>query len=676
MSQQVKLQQALFGYRDGHNLLAASTSLAPRVRQFLATVTDSSGPESNRAFEGALTGLPVPDTDFYAIFRTWPDPEMPRPGCVCSHVILIQLADLARIQSLVTLGVLCSRPAQPIDFGKYEQPLLFDVSKLDRDAACAHDERRLHYLVRALYEHPEAGVVILDEESACWERAIFLVWSQQWPRLRREFAFSTGSLGDRRLAGIAFDLQIAPVRSERLWRRSEYPTLLLSYPDPATELNCEVSKHWITIAEEDFRDSSDHRFRQFLFDYGSDVEHPRAGFGKLATVYKQVRTESEASWADLLCMVAESFPAPSEAGRLKRQLVTLPEYLDSSVKLERAWSIVSFLLDTPQSRAYPPLDFDFSVSAVSLWREKREQTISLLSRLVQRDENRAALSFAEGIASAVDSVSLRAIAEEYGELVPLIIRHNVALAFEIDTWKLGGHIQTQVFETLTKLALSHEDWGRIVGAMFIAATYVSVREAVSMAGPCAMKGSFRWITDPVASGVIPSHSWRDALTSSAVAELSNGNQLLPAQLALCAWCVPSEEVRRTLSAIREDVRQLSDASPTAIPAPLRVHTAFLLLTLGLRSDSECGVNLVLRNFFTVHSALASSAHSSESWWLLAPELPSLGWWKDWDYCKRLRRAARHALAKRRACGRLGAFANTAEERRIAEKFCEYERKTQ
>ena len=51
MAEQIKLQQALFGYRDGHNLLAASTALTPRARQFLATITDSSGPENNREFE-------------------------------------------------------------------------------------------------------------------------------------------------------------------------------------------------------------------------------------------------------------------------------------------------------------------------------------------------------------------------------------------------------------------------------------------------------------------------------------------------------------------------------------------------------------------------------------------------------------------------------------------------
>jgi hypothetical protein len=670
MADKIRLQQALFGYRDGHNLLATSTPLTSRVRQFLATITDSSGPENNKSFEGAFTGLPVPETDFYALFRTWTAQEMPRPGCVWSHVILVELADLARIPELLLLGQYCSRPSVPIDLACYEEPLALDVTNTKDIIIYKPDHKRLSYLVRTLYDYPDASVVILDEASSFWENEVFKVWTQQWPRLRREFVFSTGSLGDRRLAGISFDLQIAPISSERLWRRTEDLTLLVRYSPMLDELIGETDDELVSIVEKDLSNASNRSFRQFLFDYGSDVEKPRAGFGKLAAVYKHVRTLSDASWQDILNLVGEFFPSPNEAVRLKKWLITLPVTLNSSAKLERVWSIVSFLLDSQQSVTYPIADFDFANFAHFLWREKRGQTLALLSRLVQQDEKPAALSFAEAIANVVDSCSLRAIAEGNAELVTLVIRHNPALAFEVDTWKLNGHIQTQVFETLKKLSLSPADWGQVVGAMFIAATYVSVREAVTMAAPFAMVGAFRWLDNEVAKSVLPSHSWRDALASAAVEELKRNRYLQPAKLALSAWCIPADELRWVLSASREDIQRLSESSLEDIPYPLRLPTAFLLLTLGLRSEEECGVNLVLKNFFTVHAALASSSHSSESWWLLSPELPSLGWWKDWDHCKRLRRAVRNILGQHHVYGGLMAFATTAEERRIAEKFRE------
>src|SRR5713226_7421421 len=113
MPESFQVEQALFGYREGHNLVAASVALAPRVRQFLANVTDVSGPDSSVGFEASYTGLPVPETNYYALFCTWPAPEMPRPGCVWSHVLLLGLTDLARIPDLSILRSLCLRPTVP-----------------------------------------------------------------------------------------------------------------------------------------------------------------------------------------------------------------------------------------------------------------------------------------------------------------------------------------------------------------------------------------------------------------------------------------------------------------------------------------------------------------------------------------------------------------------------------
>ena len=102
------------------------------------------------------------------------------------------------------------------------------------------------------------------------------------------------------------------------------------------------------------------------------------------------------------------------------------------------------------------------------------------------------------------------------------------------------------------------------------------------------------------------------------------------------------------------------------------HTGpnFLLLTIGLRENSDAAANMVLRNFFTVHSALATGAHSSESWWLISPELPALRWWRDWDRCEKLRQAVHFSLSQRGACKRLREFAKTSDERKIARKVAE------
>lgn len=670
MPEQIKLQQALFGYRDGHNLLATSTALAPRARQFLATITDSSGPENTKGFEGAFTGLPVPETDFYALFRTWPAPEMSRPGCVWSHVILIQLADLARIPSLFQLGQLCSRPSLPIDAARYEAPLSLGVTKPEESAAAKLDQRRLHCLVWALYENPEVGVVILDEESAYWENAVFQVWAQQWPRLRREFAFSTGSLSDRSLAGIPFDLQIAPRSSERLWRRAGAQTLVLNFPATPLEPIGESFSHWFEIAEEDLDKASNRRFRQFLFEYGSDVEKPRASFSKLAAIYKRVCAVSDISWLELLRSVGELFPVPTEAVRLKKWLVTLPEGLGPSEKLERAWSIVSFLLDSEESASYPSSDFNFATIATSLWSEKRDLTIALLGRLVRRGEQPAAASFVDSIANAVDASSLCAIAQEQGDLVPLVISHNPALAFEIVTWRLNSYIQAQVFEILTKMQLEPMEWGKIVGAMCVAGSHISVSDAVFRSGKYALDGVLSALESVGNVQALPSQVWRNALALTSSETLHHNLELSAGQLALATWCATPSDIFSGLSVERNDVKRFAAEYRKILPICFRSHSAFLLLTLGICAPRDTGKQFVLENFYSVHNSLASGQYQLESWMLLACELPSVGFWRDWDKCKRLRKGVNKYLKNYGGSKQLEAYAREPDERNLALEVAE------
>lgn len=262
--------------------------------------------------------------------------------------------------------------------------------------------------------------------------------------------------------------------------------------------------------------------------------------------------------------------------------------------------------------------------------------MTLLGRLVRQKESPAASSFASGIANILQPSELRFISERQAELIPVLLSHRPALAFDAETWQLPGHTQSQIYEALSRLPLNQDDWAKILGAMFIAATDVAVREVVEKAGPHAMQGAFRWLDHGIAQDLLPSEPWRDALSVPAETLLSK-EQMPPGPLALCAWCLPRAAARRVLSASRQDIQELASQSLEVLPRPLRVPTSFLLVTLGLLSESEVGVKLLVNSFFTVHDALGSGDYSSDSWLLLSPELPYLGWW-NWDRCEKLRRA--------------------------------------
>jgi hypothetical protein len=406
-------------------------------------------------------------------------------------------------------------------------------------------------------------------------------------------------------------------------------------------------------------------FRKFLFAYGSDISRPRDAFVKLTTIYNRLEDPSMNEWSEVLQMAAEYFPFATEAVSLKSRLASIPPLLSPSACVDRTWAIASFLLTSEKSDAYANVRFDFAGAASVLWKEKRKQTVGMLGSLVQQKEKAAALSFAEGIARSVDVEALRDVAGAHRELVPIIVKLNHALAYHSDVWSLDGYLQSQVYETLTSASLSEVEWGKIVGAMFVAATYVSVRDAVKRAGACAMFGAFRWLEQDIAKQALPSQAWREALGGPAIATLRHDHTLEPAQLALAAWCAPSEEALRVLSGRRADVQRLSFESPEVVPIPLRNPTAFLLLTIGLSENTQDSAQLVFKNVFAVHEALASGDRSSESWWFLAPYVSSIGWWRDWDRCKRLRRTVRKFAEVHQVEHLLQLYATSDEDRRLA-----------
>jgi hypothetical protein len=76
---------------------------------------------------GYLTGYPLTESGYYAFARTWPAPEMPRPGCVWTHTILIEFSDIPSLQSAIGLLGLFRRPRGK-DLGYGEALTLSEVS--------------------------------------------------------------------------------------------------------------------------------------------------------------------------------------------------------------------------------------------------------------------------------------------------------------------------------------------------------------------------------------------------------------------------------------------------------------------------------------------------------------------------------------------------------------------
>jgi hypothetical protein len=638
-----QIHQALFGYDRGHQLLAASVSLPTEARRFLSVATDSSGSAPPSGFDQVYCGMPVPGAEFYALFSTWLAPEMPRPGCVWSHVLLIELADLAQLGDLGELRQLFRRPFKGATQA-WRSQLRFRPRRTIASPIPRLHEAGCLQILEALYAIPEAPGVLEALSADTYNDLIFAIWSQQWPRLRRSFRFSTGSFSDRGRGGTAFDLQVTPVGSRRAWHRGSDQT----QPENRAFLSPEpkrIHEDWLQFAADDLFFPDGGGFRSFLQTYGLDLSKPREAFKRLTTAYQLLILNSRDDWAKQLSSIGAIFPDPSEALRLKVSLVSPNDSSNARENLDRAWATASFLLSTRDARPYAKVVFDHAGLAPLLWRAKSEEVLSLLARLVRQQENPAATAFAGAVVNAVQPNELKFITRQSPELIPILFSQRPSLAFDVSTWQLQENAQWQITEVLDRLSLSREDWGNIMAAKFLSATGVAVREAVEKAGCYAIRGAMRWFDSSVSKDLLPSQLWREALAGPAAECLANPEELPPSSLALCAWFVPPEIVRQVLAADRADVQKLAQQPLDVLPCPLRLPTAFLLVTLGLRASGAEGVKPLVRGYYEVYDALAASTASTlmfpwESWLLLSLELPQPGMWRSWDRCERLRRGVR------------------------------------
>ena len=295
-----QVDQALFGYSDGHRQIEASVRLPSKDQYQLAAATDLAAGARLNPDDSYLTGLPLRESRRFALIRTWPAPEMARLGCVWSHVILIDFRLLSSHGDLSDFLGMLSRPEKEAS-SSYGEPLTLP---LPRRRAVYPDRRTLFDLVGQYYSG-ERVVLRPDVAPQARDAAIFAMWSQQWPGLRSSFSFRTAQGDDsRRSELIDYNVQVggggANSTSGAL-SDSTWPT-------------------WVVAAAEDALTTCVTTLRRFLWRYGRDLVIPRAHFRTLVELYLALQ-DSEGRWADAAVRIFESLPEAGDGEILKGDIL-------------------------------------------------------------------------------------------------------------------------------------------------------------------------------------------------------------------------------------------------------------------------------------------------------------------------------------------------------------------
>lgn len=595
----ITLHQSLHGYSGGHRQLACSTKLSQDDAKLVLTMSDVSGSGIASEDNSYLTGYPLKDVAMYALAKTWSAPEMPRPGCVWTHTIYIEFADLATIVAPSRLTKLFNRP-ESTGWSSYGVPTSMNVLDFNEQELrlSSSGEQWLASVLKALYDSPRERVATKRDPSVSVDALTLQIWNQQWPRLRRSFRFCTLTTKDRSALGAPFDLQVLP--NEELAGRMRHAGVLTTMP-----LSDVHQPDWLITLLDDVRQPNLGGLRETLKKLGADTLGGREAMPTLCMFHRATsRSSSPEDLQQAIAMLDKPGPlARSDAARalLVEHILTVLGDADDLA--------VTFLWENWQFLDTKRLCGSDSQLALKLWRRFPERLLMALCGDSPEKANWAAV--------VISSLNAKDLVEAWPDTdVPLsfVLAIHLELLDMPAFWK---RLTVQSSSDLHGIELSDKAMSALISgmerssAMSIAVQWLGPLRVLNVLQTRAQHtdwtpNDLRWI----------SYCVRD---TSIVAEFLSRTQAPSVQIVqalaheLNPDSVPNQYGDDPWFTTLQNLKEMHGS----IPMGLAAYGFARALGWSSRSVAE----LLQMTFEQLHSAVSDSRLNDEAWKLIEQRLP-------------------------------------------------------
>ena len=616
----LRVHQTLHGYADGHRLLAHSTKLKPRDQKTMLIMSDASGAGASIEPSGYITGYPLQDSGFYAIARTWPATEMARPGCVWTHTLLLDFADLALLPSMTFLTHEFRRPSENPSFEGYSDVLGVDFHE-DGDSVPNIFEDVLKRTLTALYEFPKQKILCPAQNASA--QVAFLIWAQQWPRLRRTFRFCTLAFSDRSLEGASFDLQFAPTR-ERAIRPRFNDVIEIEKTESSSAM-------WLRDAVRDILSAGAGGLREFLKELGGDLPGGREMFVPLCQLHALVpRFDSAPHLVDDAVTLIDSGSASSSGTALRSLLVASIAQHAESVNARS----INFLIQNLELLKYAGSTSQTDMLGRVVW----QRNPSSLLRLI--DEENLQESWVKHAIATLPTVDIVEKIKQHGDIVPQLATLRPDILHDPVTWGVHSDWNSSVLHQAPNgpmlraiLQADRVDLANEAIEAFGVAELLRVLSAElgSYANPAARKHYAGWLDKVVESRPAIAEYLGEACNKpfGILYEIAvrTSPDAIPNEVGTDPWAIA---IRNTSGYLEEKERQ--------------VLCGYLLArAFGYRSHSQ--VELIDFGFDEIYFGAFNNRLSDDAWRFLQESLPR-SWVRDWDRCQKLRDAVTEMYVNR------------------------------
>jgi hypothetical protein len=637
----IKVQQTIHGYADGHRQLATSVTLKPRDIKTMLVLSDISGPGARIDDHGYLTGYPLPESTMYALARTWAAPEMPRPGCVWTHTLLIDFADLATLTNPASAILLFRRPnmGDVADYGT-TLSVVGEHSRSNLSADAVNFARRI---LAGLYGKPTSRVIAARPAALDVDPVVMAVWAQQWPRLRRAFRFCTLSAADRSTESNVFDLQLLPSLDRSV--RARFPDAVeIGNIGPPPE-------EWLDDAVSDLAQPDIAGLRTFLRRIGGDVDPGREAFRLLCRLH----------------VLTQGFN--TNPGAIGGAISLLDEELSSVQARTARGIVVTAALEQPDQLDDLALDFlvrhlEFAEpDAVSkrggnLGREIWRRDPDRFARMVEGSDLHRSISASTFAALRVDEL-IDGIARA-PMLSSVALAQRPELVAQPELWSRD---MAPVDAAFGALASSPELRTAGVTAMIVANRDDLAMRAIREIGSFNVLQVLASLFDIATGDRRSLRPWLLAAASepATVAQfLANGQCRSWRLLSAIAHLMPPDSVPNDYGVDPWVIAARAADGSTSGDTSLFLRAYLLSRALGSRSHSPG--ELAQLGFEPIYIAASAEQLPDEAWRVFEYRLPWSFKWFDWDRCLRIRAAVAGLFVDRELSFEL--FAQIASDDRV------------
>ncbi|MBI6756575.1 hypothetical protein [Pseudomonas syringae] len=463
-------------------------------------------------------------------------------------------------------------------------------------------------LLIALYQRDRA-VVDIDFAGEI-DDPLFAVWSQQWPRLRRNLRFQTAAT------------------------RSHHSTPSVRF-DFSTEIggmgssdsSSSASPPWMSAAMLDVQQGPyvDGGLREFLWRYGSDVKRQRKSFRPLAELYVMDRNISMSDGSLAMQMVLNSFPTQQDGLLLKQDLVD-----GAIIPLAQAATMRAFFHDMTGSGLPPPTPAGIQ-RLTDLWGAKSEELLAMADEIADTAEPIAQLVF--GACTYRLKVSTFWLdTSDLPRLRDRMLRENPELLLEKGSLQLDEDKLVELLALVPERALKlssfislliSRDNRKLANCVFDAFPSIAAEELLKAENTKELTVGQAWRSSICSRP-------RLLLTSKYLGSISRTSLLYDYFVALDGF---TPEV--LAAGVGPWWNALQEASNDLGGEPKDTLETFILI-LALRTGKNEGERAVEGLFDAIHGKVLRDSLHGRARTLLLDCLPQLGWLSNWDIGLRLR----------------------------------------